>query len=359
LLVVAILTACGIGGYRYIKQQYEELSALGAQTCDLLEAHQYSMLYQHFSDTLKARYTEDEFNHYGMEMDQFEGNVLSCGQSAGNHFTYDLGQRTITVASLDNRDGSGTHTGNVRFRQTDTGWKVDGFDVGFLGVSLDALKLADKYCIALKERDDQAIYQMMASSLRTETLQQFIQTAALHREVDGFAHDCALEGIGTKNTDTSSTVSLHVQWGQHYGVGTITFGDTPSGWAMTHIDPSVQGRDLTPVTVAERWCTDIHSQNYTDAFGLLTQETQQTISASAYAAQYSGKKNSIKWLNCTVDPSTYTGDTAAKAVTLYAGVQLENTATKRQMSNKASIGLAPDGQTWGIALVFLCGLYEC
>lgn len=359
LLVVAILAASGFGAYHYAMEQYKQLTALGMQMCDYLGTHNYDSLYQRFSDSLKGKFSQGEFAHYGSEIDQFEGNVLTCGQAAGNHFTYDLGQRTITVASVVSRDGSGVHNGNVRFRLTDSGWKVDGFEVGFLGVSLDALKLFDNYCTALKKRDDQAIYQMMAPALKTETLQQFLQSVALHREVDGFATACALDGISAKNTDASSTLSLHIQWQQHYGTGTITFGNASGGWAITHIDPSAQGRDLTPVIVSERWCSDIQSQNYTDAFGLLTSEIRQAITVTAYAAQYSGKKNGVKWLNCTVRPSTYSGDSSENSVTLNAGVQLENTRTKKQMSNSASIGLAPDGGTWGIALVFLCGAYAC
>ncbi|MGH9637044.1 MAG: hypothetical protein ACRD72_19615 [Candidatus Angelobacter sp.] len=356
LLIVVVLAACGFGGYRYAAQQYNQLSALGAQMCDNLETHKYDALYQHFSDGLKSKFTQEEFIRYGTEIDHFEGNVLSCGQTDANSFSVDLGQRAITVASLLNRDGSGTHSGNVRFQFTGNSWTVDSFDVGFLGVSLYALKAFDNACSALMARDYRSFYELMAPSLRTESQQQFLEDATLHQLIDGIALQCTLAGIGKANTEAVSTLSLHIRRVVNDVTDTVTFGGTPAGWAITKFDPSLQGRDITPVSVVARWCGDMKSQNYTDAFGLLTSRSQQFYSAQALAAKYSGKDDGVKWLDCTVNPTSYQGDTNVLLV-----AQLQDTTAKLfpGQLDGAQFALVQENSTWKIDVVLMCGNSQC
>ena len=358
LLIVAILAACGLLGYRYVMQQYNQLTELGAQMCNDLQAHKYDTLYQYFSAGLKAKYTKAEFSHYGDEIDQFEGNALSCGQAEGNHFTYDLGKRTITVASIVNREGTGAHSGNVRFLFTDNSWQVDDFDVGFLGVSLDALKLFDNYCAALKKVQFQTIYTMLAPSLRGQSEQDYLQTEKLHLQVDGVASECVLEGIGAKNTATSSALSLHILRQQHYSAGTMTFGGESSGWVITAIDPALEGRDLEPVYIANRWCSDIQSQNYKDSLGLFTTKIQQATSLAAYSALYSGKQGA-RWLSCSVNPTSYQGydRPSDHNVSLTAQVQLKNVRTGAQTQDSGEMGFELENSQWKMDIVFLCGGY--
>ncbi len=356
LLIVIILATCSFGGYRYAVQQYDQLSALGAQMCDNLEAHKYDVLYQHFSDGLKSQFTKDEFIRYGAEIDRFEGNVLSCGQSAGNNFSVDLGQRTISVASLVNRDGSGTHRGNVRFQFTGNSWTVDGFDVGFLGVSLNALKGLDNLCSALMARDYRAFYRLMAPGLHTESQQLFLQDATLHQLIDGIALECAISDIGKSNTETTTTLKVHIRRVVDEVTDTVTFVSAPKGWLLTAFDQTLQGRDIAPIAVITRWCSDIKSQNYTDAFGLLTPKSQQGYSAKALGAKYSGKDGDAKWLNCTVDPTTYVGDTN---VTLIAQVQDTSPKPFPGLTDGAQFALTKENSTWKIVAVFMCANSAC
>jgi hypothetical protein len=357
LLIVIILATCSFGAYRYAMQQYDQLSALGAQMCDNLEAHKYDVLYQHFSDGLKGQFTKDEFIRYGKEMDQFEGNVLSCGQAAGNNFSADVGQRAITVASVLNRDSSGTHSGNVRFQFTGNSWTVDGFDVGFLGVSLNALKALDNVCGALMARNYLALYRLMGSALHTESQQQFLEDAALHQLVDGITLECALAGIGKANTETASALQIHVRRVVDDVTATVTIGNTRNGWLMTAFDQTLQGRDIAPIAVATRWCSDIKSQNYTDAFGLLTSQSQQGYSAKALGAKYSGKDGGVKWLDCTVDPGTYVGDDTN--ITLIAQVQDTSPKPFPGLTDGAQFALTKENSTWKIAAVFTCANTAC
>lgn len=360
LLVVAILAAAGISGYRYVTQQYNQLTELGAQMCNDLEAHKYDALYQRFSSGLKSKYTAEEFSHYGAEIDQFEGNALSCGQADGNHYNLDIGKRTITVASVVNRDGTGAHSGNVRFLFKDGSWQVDDFDVGFLGMSLDALKLFDSYCAALQQRQFQDIYAMLGPGLRGQSEQDYLQTENLHLQVDGPVIECVLDGISADNAATSATFSLHIQRGsqiqQHYSAGSMTVGSTPSGWVITALDPTLDGRNLEPVYVANRWCSDIQSQNYKDSFGLLTTKLQQSTSLAVFSALYSGKQGD-KWLNCAVNPSSYQGNERLddKNVVLTAHVHLKNLRTGAETQDNGKIGFELENTHWKIDIVFLCG----
>lgn len=358
LVVIIILAAVGFGGYRYAVQQYNQLSALGAQMCDSLEAHNYNALYQHFSDNLKSQFTRAEFIHYGAELDQVEGGVLSCGQTAGNHFSVDAGQHAITVASYVSRDGTGTHTGSVRFQFTGNSWTVDGFDAGFLGVSLGALKALDTYCGALLARDYRTSYQLMASSLHSEREQQFLQDAFLHQQIDGIVLKCSLAGIGKTNTGSTATLTVDIQRVIYDFSGTMTFGSTSSGrWLLTSFDPKLQGRDIAPVAVVTSWCSDIKSRNYTDAFGLLTSQAQHGYSVNALAAQYSGKNGGVQWLDCNVDPTTYEGDNTG--VNMVAELQHPGPTVVPGMPDHAYFVLLPQNGAWRITLLFVCASSRC
>ncbi|MGO8949298.1 MAG: hypothetical protein ACLQUY_16935 [Ktedonobacterales bacterium] len=357
LVVIIILAAGGFGGYHYAVQQYNQLSALGTQLCDNLEAHKYDSLYQHFSDGLKSQFTKSEFMRYGAEIDQFEGDVVNCGQTSGNHFSIDVGQRTLTVASFADREGSGTHSGNVRFQFTGNSWTVDGFEAGFLGVSLGALKAFDNYCGALLARNYRAYYQLMAPGLHTESEQQFLQDAYLHQQIDGIALQCTLTGIGKSNTNTASTLTVDIHRVEYDVTGTVTFGRASGGWELTGFDPALQGRDLAPVAVVTRWCSDMKSQNYTDAFGLLTSQSQQGSSVNALGAKYSGMDGGVKWLDCAADPSTYQGDNTG--VSLAAQVQHTGPSVVPGMPDHAMFYLSPENATWKIILLFICSNAAC
>lgn len=352
LLVLIILAACGLGGYRYAVDQYNQLYDLGAQMCNNLEAHKYDTLYQHFSDNLKSNFTEAEFSHFGAEIDQFEGSALSCGQADGNKFSVDVGQHTITVASLVNREGSGAHYGHVRFLFTGNSWKVDSFDVGFLGVSLDALRALDNFCGALMARDYRSFYLLLAPALRSEAQQQYVQDAALQQLIDGITLQCALKSFGKVNTETNAVFSVYIRHVVYENTGNVTFEKTSSGWTLTSMDPVLPGRDIAPVTVVTRWCSDIKSQNYSDAFALLSSNARQGNSAKALAAQYSGKAGGDKWLDCAADPTTYQGVTNVSLV-----VRVHDSSP--QHVDGAEFHLVQEEKQWKIDTIFMCGNTTC
>ena len=285
--------------------------------------------------------------------------MLSCGRTAGNTFSVDVGQRTITVASFVNRAGTGRRTGTIRFQFTGNSWTLDGFDVGFLGASLGALKVLDNYCGALTARNYRTYYQLMAPTLHTESENQFLQDALVHQQIDGIALKCSLVGIGNANTAAASTLTVHIQRVVDDVTGTVTFGHTSTGWVLTSLDPALVGRDIAPVAVVTRWCSDIKSQNYSDAFGLLTTYGQagQGNSVSALGAKYSGKDGGVKWLNCAVDPTTYEGDKTG--VDLVALVQHTEATLSPGMPDHAIFFLSLENATWKINLLFICASTQC
>jgi hypothetical protein len=96
-----------------------------------------------------------------------------------------------------------------------------------------------------------------------------------------------------------------------------------------------------------------------DTFGLLTSSGQaaQGNSASALGAKYSGKNGGVKWLNCTVDPTSY--DSNDNNVSLVAEVQHTGATLFPGQPDRAIFFLSLEQATWKINILFICASAQC
>jgi hypothetical protein len=99
------------------------------------------------------------------------------------------------------------------------------------------------------------------------------------------------------------------------------------------------------------------SQHYSDAYGLLTSQTQHGLSSGAFAARYSGQDGGIKWLDCTVDPTTYEGDN--KGVNLLAVLHHTGPTVVPGVPDYAYFILLPRNGVWRIDILFICASNRC
>jgi hypothetical protein len=324
-VIAAVLVLLGGGGV-YGASLYFAPAVTVGQFCGFLETQNYSSAYNLLSSGLRAQASSAQFSQVSATLDTVEGKVTKCGSAtSGSPYNYSFGSNTATVEGMVTRSTAGNLQGAIHLKN-ENGWKVDSIDTSLLGVNLAALETAGAFCTAMQSQDYATAYGLLGSSAQALVTQaQFNGQAQLHDQIDGTVSSCGLVGLGQGNSDTSATLVAQItrsKLGQKQGgVALDIEGGT---WKIAMIDPALQGTDLGPLLVGERFCTDLQNGSYADAYGLLSTNGKGGLTEAQFAAILK-PPSPYKWGACTPDLSTYTVSGTSASYT--AAFELVNPST--------------------------------
>jgi hypothetical protein len=320
---VAVLLVVVGGGATAAIMQYKAPADAATTFCGDLKAQSYSAAYGLLSAKLRSQFAQDQYTQVSTTLDTIQGKVTACGQSsASDAYSFSLGASTATVNAVLTREKAGNLQGAVRLVNENGAWKVDSLDTSLVGVSLGALQTAGAFCQDMATQNYAAAYGLLDSKAQAQGKQSDFATAAgLQDQVDGKVTACALVGLGTANTDASASLTASMtraKLGQRQG--TVTLTNQGGAWKVSDLDTHLQGTDITGLVVAIRFCADISSSNYADAYKLgsahfLGSETEAQF-ASDVTITDQGQQ--IKLAAMQADPATYkvSGTTAQINVSL-------------------------------------------
>ncbi|HKT39418.1 MAG TPA: hypothetical protein VJR48_13665, partial [Ktedonobacterales bacterium] len=104
--------------------------------------------------------------------------------------------------------------------------------------------------------------------------------------------------------------------------------------------------DLSALRVGLRFCSDIGSSNYADAFNLLSATGKGNSTEDQFAAAFSGALDGIQWTECGPEISTYSTTTAVASLTIdFMVIQLSTSQTGH---GKATLKLSHSGSAWKV-----------
>jgi hypothetical protein len=343
--VAAVVALLG-GGGAYAFALYIAPATAATTFCADLKAQSYVAAYGLLSSGLKGQLTQDQFVQGSQELDKAEGVVTACKQATGgNAYSYSLGASTATLNADITRATAGDLTGGVHLKNENGAWKIDGLDTSLLGVNLGALVAAGTFCAALQSQNYTAAYQLLGTLPQAAIKQaDFVLGAQIHDQVDGPVTACALVSLGQGNTDTSASLIVNItrtKLGAKQGNVSL---DVESGaWKVAGVAPVLLGSDIGPIQVGARFCADLVSGDYADAFTLLSQGFIGGATEADFATAFTPNPP-YKWAGCKPDFSTYKVSTSGASYT--AALEVVNTSTSQTTSVNFVLSFVQEGGSW-------------
>ncbi|HEX6798933.1 MAG TPA: hypothetical protein VF116_14580 [Ktedonobacterales bacterium] len=301
--VLVVLLAAGGGGAVYVVGQLAAPATAAKTFCNDLKAQGYDAAYSMLSSALRTQYTHDQFVQGSQALDQIEGQVTACQPStSGGGYHYSFGANTASVAASISRNKETTSlTGTLRLKSEGGSWKVSGIDTSLLGVNLGALQTANTFCSALQNKDYATATGLFDSSLHVAQADW-----ATWDQIGGAIKSCALQGLGTGNTDSAASFEIAVARANSGSqTGALALALESGAWKVSKLDSGLLGPDLGPLKVGNQFCQDILKGDFGSAFGLLSSGLQQAVGSKDKVAQAFALPAGVYFSNCTAKLSTY------------------------------------------------------
>src|SRR5262249_27727311 len=154
------------------------------------------------------------------------------------------------------------------------------------------------YCQALQTQNYAGAYALLSSTYRAAIDQtQYIQVNSLHDQLDGKIKDCSVQSVPTTGfsltinnsaADLSATITRNKTFAG--GISLVKEGDA---WKINAVDESLQGSDVEPLAVGQKFCTALAAKNYAAAYGDFSAQRQHAIgSQTEYANAMKANFNS-------------------------------------------------------------------
>ncbi|HEY7835454.1 MAG TPA: hypothetical protein VIG30_17895 [Ktedonobacterales bacterium] len=316
-VLAALLVVLG-GGGAYAYGQYLAPGKAAEAFCGALKANDATTAYGQLAAAEQAQLTEGQLSLGLKTLTTIEGGVVACAVSAsGAGYGYQLGGATATVSATITRATAGALRGTLTLANEGGAWKIARLDTSLLGADPGALAAAATFCAALQSQDYTSAFGLLASA-GGQTQQVFTQAAQTHDQIDGLVTACGPVSLGQFQSAAGSSLTLSVTRAKLAArKGTVTLADATNSWRITTLDSTILGTDLGPLQVGTRFCADLASGNYADAYSLLSAREQAMGSADQFAAQIA-PPSPLTWAGCTPNLSTYrvTGTSASYSIAL-------------------------------------------
>ena len=344
--VAAALIVLTAGGGAFAFSQYIAPATAAGTFCGYLKAQDYTAAYGLFTANLKSQFPQDQFTQGASTLDKVEGAVLSCGQAkSGNAYSYSLFSSTAQVNAVITRATAGELDGAIHLKSENGAWKIDALDTSLLGVNLGALQAASDFCAALQSQNYAAAYALLGSAVQLTVKQaDFLKAAQLHDQIDGSVTTCGLVAIAPGASDTSASLTASItrsKLGEKQGNMNL---DVEAGaWKISTLADALLGSDLGPYQVGTRFCADLASGNFADAFTIVTQAFTGGQTEAQFAA-FLTLPAPLKWGGCKPDLSTY--KVSGSNASFTAALTVTDTATGQSVSQNFRFEFVQEDGVW-------------
>lgn len=347
VLALVVVSCTGAG---FALAQYVAPATAAGTFCANLKAQHYGAAYTMLSAKERAQLTSQQFVQASQALDQVEGKVVACGQAkTSGAYTYSLGGSSATLMAVITRGKVGSLQGVMHLKSENGGWKVDGLETSLLGVNLGALATASAFCAALQAANYSAAYALLGTLAQSHVAQaDFAADGQAHDQIDGSVSACQFTSLGESNTDSSASLAVSItraKLGQRSGSLSL---DVESGaWKISGVAASLQGTDVGPLQTGRRFCTDLASANYSDLYGLLTDNFTGGLSEAEVANVFNGTAVGVKFSGCTVDSTSYSTYKLSGTSASYDGqMALLKVSTGQSKTVTVTFKFVLDGTAW-------------
>lgn len=343
-LLVAVLALATVSGWLAYAAYRAPANFVSQTVCADLTSGSSHPLYASLSPRLRATIPVDEFTSVLDTATQGGQAIHGCARQGA--YSYVPGGATAHAGVVLTRANGQHVAGTLTLISSAGSWWVDDLSPSLLGVDLGALAAANTYCADTTSQNIAALYALQGSALRQGiSLADFTATAHLHATIDGKVTHCAITSLSGASASNSATFNLSVTWarlGQRSG--TITFDQEDGAWKVSALSAAVQGSDLGAITTAERFCADIASGSYQDAYGLFSTGFRGQGTEQAFAAIMNGKKTGLKYSKCQLNINTFTF--SGSNASIQGQLTVTMVATKKTLTTPMMLSFVNEKGAW-------------
>lgn len=320
--IISIILVPLLLGVGYLATDYYAPAAIANGFCSDLQARDFGSAYARLSSDLQGQISREAFQQVSQALDEGEGRVTGCDVStAPGSYGRGLGAATATAQMSIRRALASRQSGRLTLTREDGAWRIGAMDPATLGADLSALSIVSAYCAALREQGYLAAYTLLAQNLQNDLpYGEFVRLTQSAEVVDGAIQTCGVAGMDSGQVGGKATVVASVRRGEASVYhGPIVLDATSGHWEITNITATALGSDLGPLRLGARFCGDLRSGGFDDAYTLFGDRFQSQITQAQFSDDLRPDAGA-SWTGCELDLRSYhvDGDQAAVDVSLTA-----------------------------------------
>lgn len=316
LAVFALVVSLGVG---LLAPRYFAARQVAAAYCAALRGRDYAAAYALLAGDARGGLSQAAYIGAMQALDSAEGAVTSCAPSSLAGYAYTPGQ-TVASDALTLTRQRATLRGALGLALAGNGWHITSVATSLYGVPLAPVATAAAYCAALRSGDYAADFALFSETQQgTQGQSDYVAAQRQRETLTGRVTSCAVIGLSMPDSQTlEALVSVTRATGPRLG-GDLQVQPDGAAWRISQYDPDIQGVDIGPYLVGQRFCADLAAGDFMDAYGLLTATLQAQTTPTQLAAALSPAPGS-RWSCGQPQSGSYTvaGAVASYGVTLTA-----------------------------------------
>jgi hypothetical protein len=274
-----ILIVLLLGGTGYAVTDYYAPAAAANGFCADLQSRDFDSAYSRLSSDLQAQISRERFQEVGQALDEGEGRVTACDINlAPGSYSRTPGAASATTQASIRRSLTGRQGGRLALTRENGSWRITTPDAMTPGMDLSALGVVSAYCLALRERDYLAAYVLLDQNLQGDLpFGQFTDLMRASEAIDGPIQNCGLSGMRGQVIGKTTLIAVVRRGVEGVYRGAIVLSGGAGHWEITSVAATAMGSDLGPLRLGARFCADLTSGAYDDAYTLFGDRFQSRI----------------------------------------------------------------------------------
>lgn len=330
LVGLAVFLVAASLGAGLLAPRYFAAQRAAAAYCAALRGRDYAAVWALLGADARGGLSQVAYTGAMRALDSAEGAVSMCAASGLAGYTYTPGQ-TVASDTLTLTRQRTTLRGTLGLALVGGGWRITSVAPSLYGAPLAPVATAAAYCAALLTGDYAADYALLTETMQSvQTQGDYVEAQRLRDTLTGRVTSCAVIGLTSPDSQTlDALLSVTRSTGPRQG-GELQIQPDGGAWRISQYDPAIQGVDVGPYLVAQRFCADMAAGDFTGVYALLTPTLQAQTTPIQLAAALTPAPGS-RWACGQPQSGSYTeaGAVASWRATLTAtgGVSSQRTMT--------------------------------
>ena len=284
--LVAALLVMGLGA-GLLAPGYFAAQRVAADFCVALRTGDAAEAWALLTPSARGGLTEAEYARALHALDSAEGGVRGCAASDLAGYAYTPGQSAASDAITLTR-GRMTLRGTLGLALVGGSWRIASVPQALWGVPLAAVAVAGDYCAALQTGDYPAAWALFSVTLQgAQAEADYVAAQEARAALTGRVTACAVFGLTTPDSQTTQAlVSVTRATGPCLG-GVLQLQPEGGVWRISDRDLNIDGVDVGPYQVGQRFCAALAVGDFGAAYALLGAALQAQTSPAALAAALS------------------------------------------------------------------------
>lgn len=217
-----------------------------------------------------------------------------------------------------------------------------------------------QYCSDLTGQKYANAYTLLSSGAQATTnATQWTQDAQVHDQIDGAVKTCSASQVSSGPlTFASAGASATLKITRTKAAsGLVVLAHQVNGWKIDKFDSHLQGTDLGPLTVAERFCAALAKQDYTGAYADLSSREHAGTSQADFTKDFTQALTgaAAKVTGCAPQLKTYAVQAASATVDVAMQLQVTVSSGTTTATVALEYTLVPESSGWKIDAIKASG----